>query len=289
MKYYLYWSLKITTIWLIVILSACNKYRYPKPDINSRSLINNAKSQILPIQKGRLEYYRFGEGPPLVLLPGYLTDISSWPTSFLLTLSKQHEVILLNYRGVGRSKVSASHYQSKDLAEDVYQLIKGLRIEDPDVVGISMGGMIAQHLAVLHQTALGKLILINTAISGHKSIHPRPAIERQMLNMPTSNIKKLIFAVRLFFPFPTRFPMLIALVTNRYVPHDYQPINSEAILKDQKKLILAWSHDDAIAHSIAHLNMPVLILNGQGDGVIPPINSLILKKHYFKLNPLVLA
>lgn len=59
--------------------------------------------------------------------------------------------------------------------------------------------------------------------------------------------------------------------------YDYQPTNSQVILKDQRQLMLAWSHDDMRAQSIAHLNTRVLILNGQGDGVIPSINSLILK------------
>lgn len=262
---------------LILLMTGCATHR----QLNNQFPIENLK-QATPhysaIQNGHMEYYRFGTGSPIVLIPGYVTDITSWDKKFLATLAEKHQVIVFNNRNVGGSDVQSDHYESQDLARDTYQLIQKLHLRKPAILGISMGGMIAQQLAVLYPNKIGQLILINTAIAGKQSVRPDPATEKLMLNMPTSKLGRYIVALKLFFPATQRTQMGVALVFDRFQPKNYTEINPNTVMSEQRFLVLQWTKDNATAKKLGRLNLPVLVLNGVADSVIPPVNSIILTK-----------
>ena len=257
-------------LFIILILSGCSTYH-----ANTENLAT-LPAQNAPVKSGQVEYYRFGQGTPIVLIPGYATDISSWNREFLNALAQQHQLIVLNNRHVGGSHIQSDRYKSQDLANDTYQLIQYLHLRKPAVLGISMGGMIAQQLAVLHPKKIGHLILINTAIAGKTTVHPSPEVETALLNMPESKLGRYQVALKLFFPPDWKARMAYVLAFDRFRPLHYQEIDVAKVLPAQRALILAWLHDDKTAQKIKTLPMPTLILNGEADIVIPPINSVIL-------------
>lgn len=244
----------------------------------SLAVIKSLKPHYAVLEKGRLEYYTFGSGSPLLLVNGYGTDVSSWDKRFLGKLAQAHQLFLYNHRHAGGSDFSSEDYDSKDLATDCYQLIQKLELKKPAVAGISMGGMVAMQMAALYPEAVGAVILINTAIAGKQSIRPAPLVEKQMLAMPTGKIARFFFALKMFFPASERISMGFALIVNRFQPSNYTQINLEKVLPRQKRLLLKWAEDNATAKKIASLQSPVLILNGEADTVIPPENSLILAR-----------
>lgn len=241
---------------------------------------NHSSSKLLPksapIVLGKIEYYQLGHGTPIVLIAGYATDVTSWSNRFLIALAAHHQLIIPNNRNVSGSQINSTRYLSRDLANDVSQLIQHLHLKKPTVLGISMGGMIAQQLAILHPDQVGHLILINTAIAGHQSVHPKPKIEKKILNIPQNKLGLYFVAVDLFFPSGWKIKMAYKLVVDRFQPKKYSEINLKAIIPYQQRLILDWGNDDFSAKKISQLPMPVLILNGKADAVIPPINSNIL-------------
>ena len=260
----------------IILLSGC--VNHPVNTSLSNQNVKNISQQYVTVHHGCLECYRFGKGSPIVLISGYMTDISSWDKQFLAVLAAKHEVIVFNNRNVGGSYVHSKNYSSQDLANDTYQLIQQLHLKKPAVLGVSMGGMIAQQVAVLYPNKLGSLILINAAISGDQAIRPSPDMEKQMLNMPTNKLGLYNFALQLFFPESQRTEMAWALLCDRFQPPHYNEIDPEAVMAQQKILLMQWTNDNATAKKLAHLNLPVLILNGDADAVIPPANSDILAK-----------
>lgn len=229
-----------------------------------------------PIADGRIEYYRLGNGSPIVLIPGYATDVSSWSKAFLMALAKHHQLIIINNRNVGGSQVHSSRYDSQDLANDDYQLIKNLKLKKPTVLGISMGGMIAQQVAVLHPDVVGKLVLINTIISGHKGKPPSEKMKNTLINIPRNKLGFYKVAVSNFFPENWKFRMAYKLVVDRFQPPKTTEIDLNDIINQQQHLIRDWTNDDLTAEKLHKLSMPVLILNGEADIVIPPVNSVIL-------------
>jgi pimeloyl-ACP methyl ester carboxylesterase len=259
----------------LLVLAGCVHYQVPD---SSSSAVNF--SHIAFIHEGQIEYYRFGKGSPIVLIPGYAVDVSSWDKHFLATLAKRHQVIVLNNRNVGRSKVESAHFASQDFANDDYQLIQKLRLKKPVIIGISMGGMIAQQYAVLHANKISQLILINTAIAGKQSVAPTPMVKQKMLAMPSNLLARYMVALELFFPPSSRMQMAYVLAANRFQPDDFVPINSALVIPQQKQLIHAWLQDDATAAKLHHITVPVLILSGTADTVIPPVNSYILARQF---------
>lgn len=266
-------QLRIIFIIGLALLSACTPFI--KPCLQN---LKKAHPHYAATSNGQIEYYRFGQGTPLVLIPGYATDVSSWNQLFLAKLAERHQVIVFNNRKVARSYCQSQSYHSEDLANDTYQLIQQLELKKTAVLGISMGGMIAQQLAVLHPEKISHLILINTAIAGKKAIHPEPNIEKNMLNLPSNTLGLYAEAVRLFFPPQWRMQMAYALAANRFMPKNYLEIDRKAVMSKQQALVKSWIEDDITAKKIAQLHLPVLILNGKSDVVIPPANSLVLVK-----------
>jgi pimeloyl-ACP methyl ester carboxylesterase len=265
------------SLFFIPLLTGCSLHQQAYCGDYPVENLKTVKPQYVAIKNGKMEYYRFGNGSPLVLIPGYATDVSSWNQNFLAALAVRHQVIVFNNRKVGGSSVTTAAYDSQALASDTYQLIQGLKLKKTAVLGISMGGMIAQKLAVLHPTTINRLVLINTAIAGGHSVHPQPAVEKEMMNIPSNKYKRYFLALRLFFPPQWRMQMGVALARDRFFPENYAETDLSPVLPLQQGFLKEWMGDQTTAKSLAQLSVPVLILNGRADQVIPPANSDILK------------
>lgn len=258
---------------ITVLLSGCGTFSHKSKVLG---FPKKKESHFISVEKGQLEYYQLGSGSPIVLITGYGMDISSWNRKFLLALSKQHRVVVFNNRNIGRSFIRSLKYDTVSLARDTHQLISKLHLKKPAVLGISMGGMIAQQFAVLYPKQVSHLILINTAIAGKKAIHPSIATERKVWAMPASKFGQYFFALNLFFPTDEKWRMAVVLVKDRFSPKDYVSLDVSGVLPFQRLLVLRWLHNEAVAERLAKLTLPVLVLNGASDAVIPPINSNIL-------------
>lgn len=241
--------------------------------------LDHLNANIAPVPHGQLEYYEFGDGQPIVLISGYATGVASWNREFLLALAKQYKVIIFNNRDIGQSIIHSTTYTTIALAEDTYRLITKLKLNKPYVIGISMGGMIAQQLAIRHAEDLGGLILINTAIAGHEAIPPKANVQDFILHTPNNLLIRYVDAVRYIAPPHWRLYMAYKLYQDHFIPHGANETlrTSPTILAMQQQLILGWSKNTTAALQLRHLQLPTLILNGGADEVIPPINSDILK------------
>jgi len=112
-----------------------------------------------------IHYELHGEGPPVVLLSGFVAGASIWqPVKSLL--ASEHTCLVLDNRGVGRTDAPAGAYSIEMLAADVEGLMTGLGIRRPLVVGHSMGGFVAMMLALSRAVPPAGLVLISTAASG---------------------------------------------------------------------------------------------------------------------------
>ena len=109
-----------------------------------------------------LNYETTGSGSPILLIMGYTGNLTWWPQEFTNQLSKQFHVITFDNRGAGQSQRGKSPYSIQLLAEDAVNLLDHLGIAQTDVLGVSMGGMIAQEIALRHPKRVDRLILACT-------------------------------------------------------------------------------------------------------------------------------
>jgi pimeloyl-ACP methyl ester carboxylesterase len=106
-----------------------------------------------------LYYERTGAGEPLLLIQGMSATHMAWGRPFREALEASFETIVFDNRGMGRSGEAQLPFEIKDLAADVAGLFDALELETAHVAGISMGGMIAQELALAHPERIRTLTI----------------------------------------------------------------------------------------------------------------------------------
>ena len=109
-----------------------------------------------------LYYEIHGEGTPLLLIAGLGSDVSSW-RGVIAGLSKHFQVIAFDNRGAGRSEVPETGYAVGQMANDAVRLLDHLKIEKAHILGHSLGGYIAQAIAIDHPGRVVLLVLESTA------------------------------------------------------------------------------------------------------------------------------
>jgi len=116
-----------------------------------------------------IDYKVQGQGEPLVLIMGYSGDKTGW--MFQTRAFKRHfRVVTFDNRGVGKSDKPTGAYSVRMMADDTVGLMEHLGIEKAHILGVSMGGMIAQELAINYPERINKLVLCCTfayELEGH--------------------------------------------------------------------------------------------------------------------------
>src|SRR5688572_33208475 len=107
----------------------------------------------------KLYFEVHGGGAPLVLLMGIGYDSSLWKLAQVPALSQRLQVIVVDNRDAGQSSRAKTGYGVADMADDTAGLLDALGIERAHLLGLSMGGMIAQEFALRHASRLDHLIL----------------------------------------------------------------------------------------------------------------------------------
>lgn len=113
-----------------------------------------------------LYYERSGSGEPLLLIQGMSATHRAWGQDFLAPLMESLECIVFDNRGMGLSGEARMPFTIADMAGDVAALLDALELERAHVLGISMGGMIAQELALAHPERIRSLSLGATYCGG---------------------------------------------------------------------------------------------------------------------------
>jgi pimeloyl-ACP methyl ester carboxylesterase len=215
-----------------------------------------------------LQYERRGHGPPLLLIHGMGAHSAHWGEPFLSALESDFELILYDHRGTGASAPLQHAVTLSGLATDAVGLLDALGLADVHVLGISMGGMVAQELALAAPTRIRTLTLGCTSCGGTQAKPTSTAVIRRLTTAILSRDRELIIR--------TGFELV---VSRRYAS---EPANREAFvvaakmqpptvpqLLAQKAAIDA--HDTFAA--LRGMTVPTLVIHGTADELLDPING----------------
>jgi len=220
----------------------------------------------------RIVYRRIGEGRPLLVLNGFGATSADWDPSLIDGLACSNEVILLNNRGIGGSTDDGKPFDIANLADDTAQVIEILGLARSSVMGWSMGGFIAQTLALNYADRVDKLVLLSTDSGGVQADRASPDVWSELIDTsgtPNEQARRLLF---LLFPnhvaesFYRQFGDIVA-AARAQLPVEL--LNRQAAAMD------AW-HRNGVASGLPEIGVPVLIAAGMEDLVIPASNALKL-------------
>lgn len=172
----------LAAVGLAVTLAACGttgtvsaKATAPSKAPVTRVPVNvrTAPTRIVRTAAGTVGYREVGAGSPLLLITGFGASMDNWPPSFVDSLADHHEVIVFDNAGVGQTAPAASSSIAA-MANQTSDLISALHLHRPAVLGWSMGGMIAQALAVDHPAQVSRLVLAATQAGPARPSRSRP-------------------------------------------------------------------------------------------------------------------
>jgi pimeloyl-ACP methyl ester carboxylesterase len=224
------------------------------------------------VERGRhrLHYESIGDPgkPPVLLIMGFGLSSRAWDRLPKL-LSGDFHVLAFDNRGTGKSARVGFAYRMRDLADDAAAVIEAAGVRTAHVFGISMGGMIAQELAIRHPDRVRSLALGCTFASWRKGAAPSLGTKLDLL------------LLNLGFVTPARISRI--LVSAEW--HAAHPESALEWLRRAEQTALRYATAQLLAigrhHTLgrlARIRAPTLVLTGSADKLVPPANSEVLTR-----------
>ena len=128
----------------------------------------------------KLYYESTGDGEAVLYISGTGGDLRKSPSVFDNDLKNNFHLISYDQRGLGQSETPDGPYTMQDYADDAFNFLKTLGFERVNIIGVSFGGMVAQHLAINYPDVVEKLVLMCTSPGG-KKYHSFPLHELELI------------------------------------------------------------------------------------------------------------
>ncbi|WP_143307435.1 alpha/beta fold hydrolase [Chitinophaga vietnamensis] len=196
-----------------------------------------------PVNGLKIYYEIYGEGKPLLLLHGSYMNIGMNYAKLIPELSKTHQVIAFEMQGHGRTADIDRKFSYPALADDAAGLLKYLKIDSADVLGYSLGAVVALKMTLRHPEMVSKLVFISGT---YKTSGWTPEARKGFLDMKADFLTNT--------PLKTEYDLLA-------------PDKSHWLAFVKKMIEFDNEEYDFGAENIRKIKVPVLLINGDNDGV----------------------
>ncbi|MBC8188111.1 MAG: alpha/beta fold hydrolase [Proteobacteria bacterium] len=220
-------------------------------------------------------YYEIhGSGPRLFFIGGSGGDLRDKPNVFDGPLTRQFEVLSYDQRGLGRTDAPEGPYTMADYAEDAAELLRVLAFDDPALMGVSFGGMVAQELLCRDGEIVSRVVLACTSAGGRagasyplhelEELSPRDRAARMV------EISDTRFGAQWQRDNPAKAKAVIDVAMERAGSRD------QAALAGQHLQLEARSHHDT-SERLGGVQIPVYLCAGRYDAIAPSSNQHALE------------
>lgn len=249
-----------TTLLSPSIASATN------PSTSSPATVIDAAVQVATTKLGNVAYREVGQGPTLLLIMGYAGTMQTWDPHFVDMLALHFRVIIFNNAGIDGTASLPAPLSIDKMADQTGALITALHLTDTDVLGWSMGSMIAQALAIRHPGQVRRLILLAT-FPGTGDAVPT---SQKAVNALTSGDPATSRAVL----FPKNQVMAADAFDGSLLAYPPAPFTTASVIAAQKVAILSWFNGHDPSGRMAHqISVPTLIADGEHDHIDAAVND----------------
>jgi pimeloyl-ACP methyl ester carboxylesterase len=223
-----------------------------------------------------LYYDEFGGGHSLIFISGLGSTRLGWWKQ-IQVFTRRFRVINMDNRDAGDSALSTGLYTVADMADDVAGLITILDLGRAHIVGISMGGMIAQELAIRHPKLVDRLVLISTTAGGPSGVNPKPEIAALLMPDEAIDLETRIrrtFTAIAAEGYMAGHPEDLELIVKTSIA---QPMSAESY---QRQFSACLEHlSKGTSERLAEIAAPTLVVHGECDPLIPYPNGRFLSEH----------
>lgn len=221
------------------------------------------------------EIYGPEDAPPIVFLEGWGYSLWMWFRQ-IPVLKGKYRCIVFDNRGVGRSSKPDYPYTMKMFADDTVALMNALGIEKAHFLGISMGGYIAQQIAISYPEVVRSLILVSTSYGGPNAVSSTDRTQMMMFAIPTETLSneqamEMRYSVILSDEFRRENKLLINQIQSwrEQIP---QPLKARG---NQAAATISFNLEE----EVKGIKVPTLVMHGDSDLVMPPENGELLAKN----------
>lgn len=225
----------------------------------------------------RYAYRRFGTpgGTPLVLLPRFRGDLDTWDPALLDALAIERELVLVNNRGVS-STSGTTPSSITEMARDLISFVEALGLGSIDLLGFSLGGFVAQEVALIRPDLVRRLILAATGPQGGPNMHGWRKDIADAVRKDEPGAAELLYTF--FKPTETSqaagrdyLGRFLARTEDRDVPSSLQTRDAHY------DAVCAWGvADHARLQRLQSIRQPTFVANGDADAMIPPSLSHLM-------------
>ncbi|HON58678.1 MAG TPA: alpha/beta hydrolase [Smithella sp.] len=212
-----------------------------------------------------------GTGYPLVLIMGLTASMDWWDKELIDALASRYQVLIFDNRGAGFTVTpEEGEFTAEMFADDTVALMDAKGISRAHILGMSMGGLIAQELAIKYPERVNKLILACTFCGGRHMIQASPEVMKILLDKSGGLDGIFDRALQLMFT-PDFLASHGEYVKNFRERYMRAPISAANALRQ----FMACGKSDTYDR-LPEIKNPTLVLSGLDDPLIPPANSHIL-------------
>lgn len=222
----------------------------------------------------QLYYEVHGAGDPLVLIAGIGYDAWMWHR-MVPGLAEHFQTIVFDNRGAGRSEKSPGAYSASLLAADTAGLLDSLGISCAHILGHSMGGFVAQALAIEHPHRVDRLVLSATNFGGPRHVpitQEAMAVLTDLSGDPIQRLRRGIL-VSCAPGFGEQHPDLVEQWVAYRVEHPLDPAGYQSQLAVGLSLLPEAA---SFEKALEQVRAPTLVLSGEHDRVVPPANAELI-------------
>jgi pimeloyl-ACP methyl ester carboxylesterase len=240
---------------------------------------DTAATQYVDASGTRFAYRRFGTPgrPPLVFFQHFMGNLDDHDPALSDAFAGDREVVLFNNTGVASSSGIVPD-TIEAMARDAITFTSALGLNTVDLVGHSMGGLVAQEVALARPDLVRRLVLVGTGPRGGEGLGALPAWVAELFTRKYERQEDMWLPI-LFAPTPASQAAGRAYIERIVARADRDAAVSDQSIAAQRAALAAYgaAKDPSYAR-LKGLRLPVLVVNGSDDIVIPTINSYILQQ-----------